>query len=142
MRLYLDTNVLLRFLFDKNELGAQAVESLFDFSNILYTSSVCVQELIHLCQIGKIGETIKGKRKPINPALIIPRIREAGIHINPITEKHLQTFAELPLSADHRDPFDRLIIAQAISDRATLMSSDKKFPRYEKNGLQFVYDEQ
>ena len=39
---------------------------------------------------------------------------------------------------DHRDPFDRLIIAQAISDKATLISSDLKFQWYEKYGLTFI----
>ena len=41
---------------------------------------------------------------------------------------------------DHRDPNDRLIIAQAISDRATLISSDRKFDRYERYGLQFMFN--
>lgn len=51
---------------------------------------------------------------------------------------NFQCYASLPFIKDHRDPFDRLIIAQAISDKATLVSSDLKFQWYEKYGLDFV----
>lgn len=50
-------------------------------------------------------------------------------------------FASLPLYDDHRDPADRLIIAQAIADRVALVSSDRKFSRYGRHGLHFVYNE-
>ena len=55
-----------------------------------------------------------------------------------ISEKNLQVYATLPFLKDHRDTFDRLIIAQAISDKATLISSDLKFQWYEKYGLTFI----
>lgn len=42
---------------------------------------------------------------------------------------------------DHRDPNDRLIIAQAISDQIPLISSDRKFSRYERYGLDFIFNE-
>ena len=42
---------------------------------------------------------------------------------------------------DHRDPFDRMIIAQAISDKATLVSSDLKFQWYSKYGLHTILNE-
>ncbi len=42
---------------------------------------------------------------------------------------------------DHRDPNDRLIVAQAISDRVPLISSDRKFERYRNYGLDFMFNE-
>ena len=56
MRYYLDTNILI-FYHDKQRRGLsrEVVEIFSDYSNVLYTSSVCVQEMIHLCEIGKIG---------------------------------------------------------------------------------------
>ncbi len=53
MRLFLDTNILVFFLYDRYKLCADEKERLFDYLNVLYTSTVCVQELIHLCQIGE-----------------------------------------------------------------------------------------
>ena len=61
-----------------------------------------------------------------------------SIKVLPISEKNLQEYASLPFIGDHRDPFDRLIIAQAISDKSTLISSDLKFKWYEKYGLKFI----
>ncbi|MCD8304405.1 MAG: hypothetical protein LUC86_06215 [Prevotellaceae bacterium] len=49
-----------------------------------------------------------------------------------------QLRASLLCVAEHHDVVDRLIIAQAITDRATLVSSDLKFPKYEGNGLRLV----
>ena len=58
----------------------------------------------------------------------------------PVTEKHLDDYEALPMYEDHRDPNDRLIIAQAISDRTALISSDHKFKLYEKYGLEFFFN--
>ena len=54
MRLYLDTNILVFLLGERKSLSNDVMEILFDYSNTFYTSSVCVHELIHLFQIGKI----------------------------------------------------------------------------------------
>ena len=115
MRLYLDTNILVFLWGDRQSINRDVLGMIFDYSNPLYTSTTCVHELIHLFQIGKIS-----------------------IKILPISEKNLQEYASLPFIKDHRDPFDRLIIAQAISDKATLISSDLKFQWYEKFGLKFI----
>ena len=65
-------------------------------------------------------------------------LHQAGITIVPINEKNLETYANLPLYDGHTDPNDRLIIAQAISDKLPLISSDLKFALYTKNKLLFV----
>ena len=132
MRLSLDTNILVFFLYDQDELCSDVKEILFDYSNTLFTSSICVHELIHLCQIGKIG-------KDSNQILAL--MNDIGIKIEPVTQKHLSALTSLPLMGDHRDPNDRMIIAQAIVDRITLVSSDRKFSRYEKFGLNFIFNE-
>lgn len=132
MRLLLDTNVLVYFLYSDDYLSPSVKIDLLDFSNVLFTSTVCVQELIHLCQTGKIKQ---------NAERVISDLDNAGINIEQVTERHLKSFASLPLYDDHRDPNDRMIIAQAISDRIPLVSSDRKFSRYERHGLNFIYNE-
>lgn len=64
MKIYLDTNIVLFFLFKQEELSIKVSNMLFDYSNILLTSTVCVDELIHLCQIEKIGNN---KKSPFYP---------------------------------------------------------------------------
>lgn len=138
MKLYLDTNIVTYFLYNRDELSLEVSELLFDYANILFTSSICVQELIHLTQIGKVQKVVNGKHKPIDPITVINTISDAGIDIVPVEERHLSQLASLPLNDDHRDPNDRLIIAQAISDRTALISSDHKFSQYKKYGLDFI----
>lgn len=138
MRLYLDTNILIFFLFQPDDLSNHVSQILLDYANILLTSTVCVDEVIHLCQIGKIN--YGGKKDAISAKDIIASIEGIGIDIISVSKKHLQQVAALPLFEGHRDPNDRLIIAQAISDRIPLISSDLKFSLYEGNGLELIFN--
>ena len=137
MRLYLDTNILVFLLDERKSLDNDVMGILFDCSNAFYTSTVCVHELIHLFQIGKIAWK-KQNGKPFEAEDVLNSLREMSIDVVPVTEKNLAKYAYLPIVKEHRDPFDRLIIAQAISDRATLVSSDLKFQWYGKYGLDFI----
>ena len=137
MRLYLDTNILVFLLGDHQSLDKDVLGMIFDYSNTLYTSTTCVHELIHLFQIKKISWRNQEGRH-INAEDILDSLLSMSITILPISEKNLQMYATLPFLKDHRDPFDRLIIAQAISDKATLIISDLKFQWYEKYGLTFI----
>ena len=64
MRYYLDTNILIFSLFGsgKSDLSTDTLDVLADYSTVKLTSTVCVHELIHLCQIGKI--TKPNNKKP------------------------------------------------------------------------------
>jgi len=139
MRYYLDTNILIYMLTrNSDELSKEVFEILTDYSNTYITSTVCVHELIHLFQIGKIPLKRNGERVVIND--FSKWLKEMGIGIVPVSVKHLEELAALPLMDDHRDSNDRLIIAQAISDRIPLVSSDHKFERYVKYGLDFIFN--
>lgn len=140
MRYYLDTNILAFLMTDSISQLSQDVRGIFeDYASILYTSTVCVQELIHLYQIGKIESNRRSIQE--GAANVVDWLHGAGIGINQVTETNLKAFAALPLHGDHRDPNDRLIIAQAISDRIPLVSSDRKFERYRRYGLEFTLNE-
>ena len=134
MRYYLDTNIILFVLFDSSSLSSDVHRIISDYENILYTSIVCVQELIHLGQTGKIRTAHK------DMAGLIADIEGLGVEIRPVGRKPLEAFARLPLKEGHGDPNDRLIIAQSMSDRIALISSDRKFAQYEREGLKFVFN--
>ncbi len=57
-------------------------------------------------------------------------IREMGAQLLPIRFRHLNELASLPYIADHRDPFDRMIIAQALAESLPVMTSDARFEEY------------
>lgn len=141
MRYYLDTNILTYLLYNQDGLTGYVGMELMEYGNILLTSTVCVQELVHIVLIGKAQKIEKGRHKPIAPTSVVRDVTEAGISIVPVTERHLQLYSELPMLADHRDPNDRLIIAQSIADRIPLISSDRKFSRYVRHGLSFIFNE-
>lgn len=140
MRVYLDTNILVYYLLRRDELGDDVREILFDYENILYTSTVCVAELLHLMQIGKV-RLLSCRDIREAARTVLQSLEETGIVTVPTSNKHLNALIELPFYEDHRDPNDRLIIAQAIADRIPLISSDRKFVRYERYGLEFIYNE-
>lgn len=60
--------------------------------------------------------------------------------ILPYFKQHNQTLAKLEIVARHKDPFDHAIIAQAISEKLILVSSDKKFKEYTEQNLNFVFN--
>lgn len=140
-RYYIDTNILI-FLITANgdeELSGDIKGILSDYGNMLLVSSVCVKEVIHLCQTGRLKRKLKaGKGNRAQDAIRL--IRDMGVRIMPVNEYHLKEYSELRLVEDHSDPDDRLIIAQAISDRIPLVSSDRKFHLYEEDGLELVFN--
>lgn len=142
MRVYLDTNILA-FMVGQDRwtsIGNDVRGVIKDYDTLLLSSSVCFAELVHLIQIGKVRiPWQKDVRKA--SVLALKRLEELGVSMVPTTMEHIKTLMELPLYDDHRDPNDRLIIAQAMSDRVTLISSDRKFMRYGRYGLDFIFNE-
>lgn len=138
MRYYLDTNILVAFArgVEKDKLARDVYNMIMDDTALLYTSTVCVQELLHLIQIGKIR--LSKKYSDRDASLALQLLEQKGIQILPVTESHHTCYAELPMLGGHHDPNDRLIIAQAIDDKITLVSSDLKFIWYERFGLKLL----
>ena len=132
MRYYLDTNILFFILTNVKELSNEVKKIIFDYSNILYTSTTCVMELIHLVHRGDIV-----LRKGTD---LMSTLRSYEIKIVPVDTRHLHTMENLTPIYGHNDPNDHIIIAQAISDKITLISSDTKFKLYQEQGLKFVFN--
>jgi len=136
MRYYLDTNILIFILSDdKDELSVQTRDLLADYSNSFFISSVVLKEVILLYKENKLKHL---KYKTCKYLLVA--IEELNYDIVSVTKKHLYVYAELEAAEDHKDPNDHIIIAQSISDKIPVISSDKKFKNYEKQGLQFVFN--
>ena len=137
MRYYLDTNILIFVLLRKgrSELSVEVQHLLNDYCNHFYVSSVAVQELIHTFKIGGIRDTF---HKSLSA--LLDAIEDSGIEIVPMNKFHLQRYALLETIAGHKDPNDHIIISQAISDKIPIISSDRKFKEYVRQGLGFIYN--
>jgi PIN domain nuclease of toxin-antitoxin system len=126
----LDTDVLLLFVFEPARV-AQTHRNAFETAD-RYVSQICAIEMAIKFSLGKL---------PLPPPFQTDFSRAfAGIVADlsadmlPIELKHIDRLSRLPLF--HRDPFDRLIIAQSLEDDLTVMTRDRAFSAYP--GLQLV----
>lgn len=123
MGLLLDTHVLLWWLIGSPRLGRGAREAIADPSNAVYVSAVCAWEVAIKRAQGKLPV-------PPNVAAWLPAEMAANDFLTiPIAVDHAAAVEHLPLH--HRDPFDRLLIAQAQTEHLTLVTSDAAISRYD-----------
>jgi len=128
MRYLLDSHVFLWTLFAPEKLSKNAKETIIDIESEVAVSVVTFWEISLKYALGKL-DLIN-----ITPDALPPAAEEAGIDILPMTLQDAAGFFHLPKLA-HRDPFDRMIIWQAIQQRMTLVSKDRSFKDYKKHGL-------
>lgn len=126
MRCLLDTCLFLDWATD-DYISPDIQSIIGDYDNTLYLSSESIKECINLIQQGKISLPISGIVD------IFDFIENKfGLTIKYVTKEHLQKMMTLPNVDGHTDPSDRLIIAQAVAENLTLISSDSQFPKYKK----------
>ena len=133
MRYLIDTNILIDFIVEEY-ISNDILELIDNYENLIYVSSESIKEFIHLAQHNKIRP--KNKISPIDVFDFIENTLSFKVKF--VAKEHLLTLATLDLVENHNDPSDRLIIAQAITEKMPLISSDRKFPKYRKQGLEFI----
>ena len=136
MRLLLDTNIYVYMVSDINSLTNDVCAVIEDFENLKYLSIVSLQELITAFRSkGLLSNIWKNESEMIEFVLHDP-----SVVVDNIDEHVIRSLAELEIneSQEHKDPFDHIIIAQALSHKMTLVSSDTKFPFYRRQGLQLI----
>lgn len=118
MRLLLDTHVVLWWLDDSAELSEE-VKELLDTEPAVYISAASPWEVAIKQSLGKLE----------GPKDLAERMRDTQFASLPITAGHGVRAGGLP--QHHRDPFDRLLVAQAQIEGMTLVTRDKRIPRYD-----------
>lgn len=120
-RFLLDTHGLLWLIQGDLQLSERARAVISDDGNQLYFSVASIWEIAIKLNIGKlkIGHTIDD---------VYTLLAQLKIEILPIERSDLIRYLTLPLH--HRDPFDRVIIAQAIDRELVLLSADRSFEAY------------
>ena len=118
MRILLDTHILYWWFYDKKQLSDAAVSMVRDADDV-FVSSASVWEMAIKVRIGKMKVDIDR---------VIQQIHAARFEQLPILYKHAQPVARLPLH--HDDHFDRLLIAQAMSEPLHFLTADKRLRPY------------
>ncbi|MEO1134487.1 MAG: type II toxin-antitoxin system VapC family toxin, partial [Cyanobacteria bacterium J06639_1] len=124
-RALLDTNAFLWWLADRDRLTATAREFIRDPEHVLYLSVASAWEIAIKAKTGKLT-------LPESPDTYIPsRIAHYDFQVLDITMPHVLKVWSLP--PIHRDPFDRIIIAQSEVESLPVISSDRVFAQYGAN---------
>jgi PIN domain nuclease of toxin-antitoxin system len=126
MRSLLDTHIFIHLYSDRELLSKKVKNILDNYENELYISSESLREIRELWQVGKVR--VKEWRSATDVIDFIKN--ETPIVIKYAKEEHLRTYLELPWFDEHKDPRDRMIIAHAITEKFTLISSDAMFSKY------------
>ena len=127
MKLLLDTHALLWFIAGSASLSAAARSAIEDAANEKFVSIVSIWETAIKISIGKLSLTA-----PFDD-LFPHQLMINGFELLPVKVEHTSVVASLPFH--HRDPFDRLLIAQTIEEKMTLVSADQIFDDYGINRL-------
>ncbi|HLA96096.1 MAG TPA: type II toxin-antitoxin system VapC family toxin [Pyrinomonadaceae bacterium] len=125
MKLLLDTHTLLWFIAGSSDLSLSARTLIEDATNEKFVSIVSIWETAIKVSIGKMTLTA-----PFND-LFPHQLQINGFELLPVKIAH--TSIVTTLSFHHRDPFDRLLIAQSIAEEMTLVSIDEVFDGYAVN---------
>jgi PIN domain nuclease of toxin-antitoxin system len=114
----LDTNVALWLLGDHERVSRAAVEALEDEANEIALSAVSVWEIAIKRSLGKLIVDDRWS----------DALRRLGFDPMPVTALHAEAVEQLPWH--HRDPFDRMLVAQALVEERALVSADPRFAAY------------
>ena len=124
MRLLIDTHILLWVLEADAQLSARAAELIRSPTNEVFVSAASLLEIAIKQKIGRLDTS----RTPTEIYQEMTRV--LAMQLLPILPHHLDAYRSIPLFEDHRDPFDRLLIASAYADNLILISDDGKFEWY------------
>lgn len=118
MRLLLDTNVLIRMLEEPERLNIPVQDALDDTGNTLFVTTVALVEIAIKVATGKLSM----------PREIMNRLKALGCDWLPVLPAHALRMAGLKVL--HKDPFDRLIVSQALAEDLILVTTDRQLAEY------------
>ncbi len=134
MKYLLDTHVFLWSFLDTKRIKTKTLGIISDIENEIFVSPISFWEIAIKHQTKKLN--LEG----IN-VLHLPHIAEEYNFtiLNPEPYDYI-SIGQIPQKENHHDPFDRMLIQQAIRNNLVLISKDEKFPQYEENGLQLLWE--
>jgi len=133
MKCLIDTHTFIWAISDTDKLSNNALEMIKSIDNDIFVSVVSFWEIALKTSINKFY--IEGVVANDLPEYA----RKMDMNILDMKARETCTFANLPLKDNHKDPFDRMIIWQAITENMALISKDKMFVQYKNDGLRLIW---
>ncbi len=136
-RYLLDTNIIVFMISGElDNISPDVIAILGDYDNELNASSIVILELLQLYRNKKVStkkyRTLVSFLKAVEDVFYIK--------VLPFSKEHLVTLSRLQIAARHKDPFDHAIIAHTITEKLTLISSDRQFENYTGQHLDFIFN--
>jgi PIN domain nuclease of toxin-antitoxin system len=124
VKLLLDSNVVLRMLMARRRLTPRALRLLEDDRNQLFFSFASLWEVAIKVAVGKLDLPAGSAES------LLPELHKLGVTLLPIDQASILRTQTLPHFTNHKDPFDRLLVAQALEFGLTILSSDRDLALY------------
>jgi PIN domain nuclease of toxin-antitoxin system len=122
VNLLLDTHILLWAMLDEKRVPAEARRLMRDRNTVVHVSAASVWEIAIKNSTGKLNVDVEQ---------LLRRALDAQARPLPVTWKHAATVQTLPMI--HRDPFDRMLVAQALSEPLHLITVDPRVAQYSRD---------
>jgi len=119
MKIILDTHIFLRSISQPNKIEEKIKKLIQSLSNSIYISSITITEIMIKASIGKLSIDFN----PVKIAL------KSGFELLEYKGDDVLLLKDMPFY--HKDPFDRMIIAQSISNNYSIITNDEKFKLYD-----------
>jgi PIN domain nuclease of toxin-antitoxin system len=126
MKEYLiDTHILIWAILEDLKLSRKVEAILKNSENIIYVPQVALYEIAIKQKLNKLPDF------DITVNELVEKIGLIDFQIMPIKNEHIDAYNLIDIVEDHRDPFDRLIIATAFNENIPVISADEKFKNYQ-----------
>ncbi len=132
MNVLIDTEVLIWVQSKPTALSTVSQQHLADPLTTKWVGEVSLFEIAIKQKVGKLHQF------ETTLSAYIQQLQEDGFVLLPIDNQHIVAYDRIPFFEDHRDPFDRLILATALHEGWPVMSADPKFTRY-KDQVEIIW---
>ncbi len=124
MNYLIDTQILIWYQLNSGSLHKSNYDLLTDRKNNICVSQISLFEIAIKQKIGKLPEL------DFSISDLVGLIERDDFNLLMLQNKHIEAYSQIPFLANHRDPFDRLLLATALSENMAIMSADENFKFY------------
>lgn len=124
MKLLLDTQAFIWFQLNDSQLPGRIKKLIEDPENEVFVSQLSFMEITIKQMVNRLPTfTVETQE-------LVQKAGTDGFTILPVSIAHISAYRRIPFHTDHRDPFDRMMLATALAEEIAIISSDGKFQRY------------